>query len=222
VSLTLPRLYAILDVDRTRDQGLAPLELLELWLDAGIRLVQLRAKSMPFGPMLELAEAVVARTHAAGGLAIVNDRVDVARLANADGVHLGQDDLSPADARPLLGSDRLIGFSTHSVAQVEAALALPIDYLAIGPVFATASKARPDPVVGLEGVRTAIERAGRIPVVAIGGITFARAPDVLACGAASIAVISDLLTSDPKARALEWLSSVRGGPTLPVRPKTPS
>jgi thiamine-phosphate pyrophosphorylase len=209
VSRTLPRLYAILDVDRTHALDLAPLDLLDSWLEAGIRFVQLRAKSLSFGPMLQLAEAVVARTQAAGGLAIVNDRIDEARLANADGVHLGQNDLAPADARQMLGSDRLIGFSTHSAGQVETAVSLPIDYLAIGPVFATASKAQPDPVVGLEGVRTAVERAGPIPVVAIGGITLARAPDVLACGTAAIAVIADLLSGDPKARAFDWLSIVR-------------
>lgn len=206
MSLTLPRLYAILDIDRTGARGLAPLELVELWLGAGVRLIQLRAKTLSFGPMLELAEAMVARTREAGALAIVNDRVDVADLADADGVHLGQDDLSPSDARRMLGRDRLVGFSTHHIGQVEAALSMPVDYLAIGPVFATESKARPDPVVGLEGVRTAVERAGEIPVVAIGGITLARAPEVLACGAASIAVIADLLTDDPAARAREWLS----------------
>ena len=205
MSPTLPRLYAILDVDRTVARGLAPLELVELWLSSGIRLVQLRAKTLSFGPMLELAEAVVARTREAGALAIVNDRVDVARLADADGVHLGQDDLSPSDARKMLGRDRLIGFSTHNTGQVEAALSMPVDYLAIGPVFATESKARPDPVVGLEGVRSAVERAGEIPVVAIGGITLAQAHKVLACGAASVAVIAGLLTDDPAARAREWL-----------------
>lgn len=205
MSLTLPRLYAILDVDRAAARGIAPLALLDLWLDKGIRLIQLRAKTLSFGPMLELADAVVSRTHAAGGLAIVNDRVDVARLANADGIHLGRDDLSPFEAREMLGPDRLIGFSTHSEGQVEAALSMPVDYLAIGPVFATVSKARPDPVVGLEGVRAAVERAGAIPVVAIGGITLARAPEVLGSGAASIAVIADLLVGDPATRAVEWL-----------------
>ena len=209
MSLTLPRLYAILDIDRTLARGLTPLELVALWLGAGVRLIQLRAKTLSFGPMLELAEAVVARAREAGALAIVNDRVDVARLADADGVHLGQDDLSPSDARQMLGRDRLIGFSTHDLGQVEAALSMPVDYLAIGPVFATDSKARPDPVVGVGGVRTALERAGEIPVVAIGGITLARAPEVLACGAASIAVIADLLTDDPAARARDWLSIVR-------------
>jgi thiamine-phosphate pyrophosphorylase len=208
VSRTLPRLYAILDVDVTRAHGWEPLDLLDVWLAAGVRLIQLRAKSLTFGPMLELADAMVSRTRAAGGVAIVNDRVDVARLADADGVHLGQGDLSPVDAREMLGPEPVIGLSAHSAVQVAAALPLPIDYLAMGPVFATDSKARPDPVVGVDGLRTAVDRAGALPVVAIGGITLARAPEVLACGAASIAVIADLLTDDPKGRAREWLETV--------------
>jgi thiamine-phosphate pyrophosphorylase len=205
----LPRLYSILDVDRARARGWAPLDLLDIWLTAGIRLIQLRAKSMSFGPMLELADAVTTLTRAAGGIAVVNDRVDVAHLANASGVHLGQDDLAPAEARAVLGPDRIIGFSTHSPEQVAAAITLPIDYLAIGPVFTTESKARPDPVVGLEGVRMAARRSGAIPVVAIGGITSTHARDVLGSGASSVAVIGDLLAGDPRQRALEWLTVVR-------------
>jgi thiamine-phosphate pyrophosphorylase len=208
VSRTLPRLYAILDVDVARARGRAPLDLLDIWLAAGVRLVQLRAKSLSFGPMLELAHAMVSRTRAAGAIAIVNDRSDVARLADADGVHLGQGDLSPVDARRLLGPDPIVGFSTHSTGQVEAALTLPIDYLAIGPVFATQSKTQPDPVVGLDGLRAAVDRAGDLPVVAIGGITLAQARQVLDCGARSIAVISDLLADDPGTRAREWVQAV--------------
>jgi thiamine-phosphate pyrophosphorylase len=205
--LHLPRLYAILDVDLTRARGWQPLDLLDLWLDAGVRAVQLRAKSLTFGPMLALADEVVARTRSRGGLVIVNDRADVARLCAADGVHLGQTDLSPAEARDLLGAERIVGLSTHSPAQVDAALAQPVDYLAIGPVFATRSKARPDEVVGLEGVRMAVERSGGVPVVAIGGITRATAQPVLACGAAAVAVIADLL-GDAPARVHEWLRAV--------------
>ena len=205
MSRTLPRLYAILDVDRTRARGWEPLDLLDIWLDAGIRLIQLRAKSLTFGPMLELADAMAARTRAAGGIAIVNDRIDVTRLANADGVHLGQDDLSPVDARDMLEADRIVGFSTHSAEQIEAAITLPIDYAAIGPVFATESKSRPDPVVGLEGVRMAARRAGAMPVVAIGGITRTRAREVLDSGASAVAVIGDLLAGDPRVQAREWM-----------------
>jgi len=208
VSAALAPLYAILDVDLTRARGWAPLDLLDAWLDAGIRLVQLRAKSLPFGPMLDLADAVIARARAAEGTVIVNDRADVARLSDADGVHLGQTDLGPAAVRQMIGAGRLIGLSTHTAAQVDAGLLQPIDYLAIGPVFATGSKAQPDPVVGLEGVRLAVQRAGARPVVAIGGITLTRAREVLDSGAASVAVISDLLTDDPRARARAWVALI--------------
>jgi len=208
VSAALAPLYAILDVDLTRARGWAPLDLLDAWLDAGVRLVQLRAKSLPFGPMLDLADAVIARARAAGGTVIVNDRADVARLSDADGVHLGQTDLGAAAVRQMIGAGRLIGLSTHTAAQVDAGLLQPIDYLAIGPVFATGSKAQPDPVVGLEGVRLAVQRAGARPVVAIGGITLTRAREVLDSGAASVAVISDLLTDDPRARARAWVALI--------------
>jgi len=134
----------------------------------------------------------------AGALFIVNDRADVARLAQAAGVHLGQDDLTPADARELLPDAAWIGLSTHSDAQVAAGLASAATYLATGPVFATHTKAHADPVVGLEGVRRAAARvaAGPRPLVAIGGIALESAPAVLAAGADSAAVVSDLLVGD--------------------------
>jgi thiamine-phosphate pyrophosphorylase len=136
---------------------------------------------------------------------IINDRVDICLAADADGVHLGQDDLSPESARRIFGQvkdgkARLIGFSTHNLAQVIAADALPIDYIAIGPVFATGSKANPDPVVGLEGVRQA-RQATKKPLVAIGGITRQNCSQVKAAGADAVAVISDLLESPAKAVA---------------------
>jgi thiamine-phosphate pyrophosphorylase len=209
VSAPLAPLYAILDVDLTRARGWAPLDLLDVWLDAGVRLVQLRAKSLSFGPMLELADVFVARVRAAGGMLIINDRADVARLSGAGGVHVGQTDLAPAAVRQILGPDRMVGVSTHSESQVAAAIRQPIDYVAIGPVFPTASKAQPDPVVGTGGVREAVQRAGALPVVAIGGITIASTRQVFDAGAASVAVISDLLTGDPRVRAREWAARLR-------------
>jgi thiamine-phosphate pyrophosphorylase len=136
---------------------------------------------------------------------IINDRVDICLAADADGVHLGQDDLSPAAARKIFdsvkdGKPRIIGFSTHNLAQVIAADTLPIDYIAIGPVFATGSKANPDPVVGIEGVRQA-RRVTKKPLVAIGGITRENCSEVKAAGADAVAVISDLLESPAKAVA---------------------
>ena len=128
---------------------------------------------------------------------IVNDRVDIALCAGADGVHLGQDDMPPHAARTLLGEKAVLGFSTHSVGQaVEAVRHLPIDYIAIGPIFATTTKENPDPVVGLEGLRQVRSAIGDFPLVAIGGITRRNATEVFAAGANSVAVISDLL-GDP-------------------------
>jgi thiamine-phosphate pyrophosphorylase len=193
----LQRLYAILDTDLTGAAGLDPIAVFDAWLAAGIRLIQLRSKSMAGGALLELADACSARARSAGATFIVNDRADIAALSGANGVHVGQDDLAPADARRLLGSEAIVGLSTHNVEQVRRAVTEPVSYIAIGPVFATTSKSRPDPVVGLDGVRAAarvIAEAGAdIPLVAIGGITLERAPAVFAAGAASVAVISDLL-----------------------------
>lgn len=210
--MNLPRLYAILDLDLTRARGLEPLDVLAAWLDAGVRLVQLRAKTTPSGALLEWSEIAGRLIHAAGGTFIVNDRADVARLAAADGVHVGQTDLTPVDVRLLVGPTRIVGLSTHNGAQVEAAMRQPVSYIAIGPVFATPTKgATGDAPVGLAGVRRAVERAGVAgkPVVAIGGITLATSGDVLAAGAASVAVISDLLLGDPRDRAREYLSALR-------------
>jgi thiamine-phosphate pyrophosphorylase len=189
-------------------RGLDPLTLADRWLDAGVRLFQLRAKTMASGPMLDLAEALARRADAAGATFVVNDRADIARLAGAGGLHVGQSDMAPADARLVVGTDMSIGRSTHTEAQVRVALGEPVDYLAIGPVFGTTSKDRPDPIVGLDGVRMAVRlaSAGRSPrpVVAIGGITLETAPSVIAAGAASVAVIADLLTADPPARIRQW------------------
>jgi thiamine-phosphate pyrophosphorylase len=206
-----PRLYAILDIDLLEQRRLEPLRVLDVWLDAGVRLIQLRAKIMASGAMLPLAETIAQRARAAGATFVVNDRADVAKLAGADGVHLGQEDLRPADVRRvLLPPPAIVGLSTHNEAQACDACAQPISYLAIGPVFATTSKARPDPVVGLDGVRLAVACAAShaLPVVAIGGITLERAPSVIAAGASSVAVISDLLADDLAARARAFLDAL--------------
>jgi thiamine-phosphate pyrophosphorylase len=209
--LTVPRLYAILDADACSAQGLDPREIVDGWLEAGVRLIQLRAKSTPSGQFLTLAETLAASASAAGATFIVNDRADIASLAGASGVHVGQTDLSPTDARVVLGNAAVVGVSTHNAGQTRLALAEPVDYVAIGPVFRTASKDRPDPVVGLEGVREALAiltSSGR-PLVAIGGITLERAPAVIEGGADSVAVISDLLSGgDPATRARVFLAAL--------------
>jgi thiamine-phosphate pyrophosphorylase len=141
----------------------------------------------------------------------MNDRAEIARLSGAAGVHVGQDDLPPSDVRAMVGPRAIVGLSTHNEEQVLRGLSEPISYLAIGPVFATASKANPDPVVGLDGVRRASElaRTAGLPVVAIGGITVETAADVIAAGAASVAVISDLIAGDPRARVCRYLNALR-------------
>ena len=181
-------------------------------ISAGATLVQLRDKSQPEQPRRFLSCArELRRVTLDRATLIINDRFDICLAADADGVHLGQDDLSPAAARRIFdsktfdqikdGKTRIIGFSTHNLAQVIAADALPIDYIAIGPVFATGSKANPDPVVGLEGVRQA-RRVTKKPLVAIGGITRQNCSQVKAAGGAdAVAVISDLLESPAKAVA---------------------
>jgi len=205
--MVLPRLYAILDVDLTTVHGFEPLELIDAWLDAGIRLVQLRAKSWSGGPLLELAEQALARTRPAGARVIVNDRADIARLADADGVHVGQDDLSATEVRAVVGPERLVGLSTHDPAQVEAACAEPVDYIAIGPVFPSSTRMAVATPLGEAGVADAARLAARagLPIVAIGGITIDNAPKVIAAGAAAVAVISGLLDPNPRARARRFL-----------------
>ena len=140
---------------------------------------------------------------------IVNDRVDLARMAGAAGAHVGQDDLPPRQARRVLGSDTILGVSTHSVDQIESAVGEPVSYIAVGPVFGTGSKDTGYDAVGLDLVRAAARRAGRLPGVAIGGITLETAGAVLAAGATSVAIISDLLaTGDPRSRAAAYLRAL--------------
>jgi thiamine-phosphate pyrophosphorylase len=155
---------------------------------------------------------VVEIGHTAGAVVLINDRADIARLAGADGVHVGQDDLSPLDARAIVGETAIIGLSTHTVEQrnsaLHAAVADAVSYLAIGPVFATTTKETGYGAVGLEGVADAAARAAvrGLPVVAIGGITLDRAAAVIGAGAASVAVIGDLLAGgDPEARVRAYV-----------------
>jgi len=204
-------LYAIVDVAVCARAGRAPLEVAAAYLSGGARLLQLRAKDLPGGAFLELAEAVARAAGATAATVVVNDRVDVARTAGL-GVHLGQDDLPVAAARAILGPDALIGLSTHTAAQLGEALAQPVSYVAYGPIFATATKAHPDPVVGLAGlaVAAAAARGAGLPLVAIGGITLATAAAVRAAGASSVAVISDLLAGPdgPAAQVGRFLGAV--------------
>ncbi|MGE3489104.1 MAG: thiamine phosphate synthase [Vicinamibacterales bacterium] len=206
----IPKLYAIVDVDVCAREAQSPLDVVRAFLTAGVRLLQLRAKSLDGGAFLDLARAAVAAADAAGARLVVNDRADIAALAGAPGLHVGQDDLSPADARKIVGPGSWLGLSTHTEAQWTAALGEPISYVAIGPVFGTGTKATGYEAVGLQTVgRVATAAAARgMATVAIGGITLARAPAVIAAGASSVAVISDLLADRPEARAREFLRAL--------------
>lgn len=192
-SFRLPRVYPLTDVQMS---GLSHAEQVRLLSEGGASLVQLREKHMPALEFFEQAKAAMAVGVKNGVKLIINDRVDLALAVGAHGVHLGQDDMPPEAARRLLGADAIIGCSTHTVEQALAALNLPVDYIAIGPVFQTSTKTDTSPVLGLDGLRAVRQATGKFPLVAIGGITQANASDAIEAGADSVAVISALL-SDP-------------------------
>jgi thiamine-phosphate pyrophosphorylase len=191
--LQLPRVYALTDVQLSDCSHSDQVELLSL---GGASLVQLREKQMPALEFYEQAKAAVAVAERSGVQLIINDRVDVALAVAARGVHLGQDDFPPLEARKLLGATAIVGYSTHNLDQALAAVKLPVDYLAIGPIFQTTTKTDTSPVLGLEGLRSIRRAIGTVPLVAIGGITHANARDTIEAGADSVAVISALL-ADP-------------------------
>jgi thiamine-phosphate pyrophosphorylase len=204
-ALRLPRLNAIVDVDVAERAGWRPIDLAHAYLAGGARFLQLRAKSLSGGRFLDLAREIAAATREGDALFVVNDRADLARLAGADGVHVGQDDLPVAAVRCVLGDTAIVGRSTHTLEQLEAAVAEPVSYVAMGPVFGTTTKVTGYDAVGLARVGEAAARAGSLPLVAIGGITLDTASSVIEAGAASVAVIGDLLsTGDPAARVREY------------------
>jgi thiamine-phosphate pyrophosphorylase len=186
----------------------------------GARWLQLRAKALPGGAFLEEATRLQALAGANGARLIVNDRADVARLSGAAGVHVGQDDLAPAAARTVVGPDAVVGLSTHTETQIDAAVVQPVNYIAIGPVFGTSTKETGYSAVGLERVRYAAAAVARASssdldrtrgVVAIGGITLDTAAAVLDAGATAVAVITDLLaTGDPEARVRAYIERLGG------------
>jgi thiamine-phosphate pyrophosphorylase len=215
-------LNAIVDVDAAQRAGWTPIDLATAYLNGGARFLQIRAKSLAGAAFLDLASRIREIAHAAGAILVVNDRADIARLSGADGVHLGQDDLTAAAARAIVGPGAVIGLSTHTGPQIEAAALQPVTYVAVGPVFGTSTKATGYDAVGLELVRYAARRlalsageAGLLGacsdcsdtlLVAIGGITLDRAVDVIDAGATSIAVITDLIASgDPEARVRAYI-----------------
>jgi thiamine-phosphate pyrophosphorylase len=205
----LPPLTAIVDEEAAARAGWSAPDLARAFLDGGARLLQLRAKRLSGAEFLAMAKAIVEIGHRGGARVVVNDRADIARLCGADGIHVGQDDLAPGAIRQIVGHDAIVGLSTHTPAQLNAAVSEPITYLAIGPVFGTSTKATGYPALGLDRVSAAAEvsAANGLPLVAIGGITLETAPAVIGAGAASVAVISDLLAGgDPAARVRAYLS----------------
>jgi thiamine-phosphate pyrophosphorylase len=208
MNLVFPPLYAIIDAALLKTSELS---FAEMMAESGVELLQYRNKRASSKELFEASQAISARLSALvkpGAYAprfIVNDRADVALVVNAQGVHLGQHDLGVEEARAIVGHDKWVGVSTHSLDQFDAADKTSADYIAFGPIFPTASKENPDPVVGLELLRQARQHT-RKPLVAIGGITLERAADTFRAGADSLAVARDLIASEnPAARARLFL-----------------
>ena len=185
------RLYPVTDRHLS---GLSSAEQVALLSEGGATLIQLREKTEPPAKFYAEAKMALDIARERGVKIIINDRVDIALALRADGVHLGQEDLPPDAARRILGPDALIGFSTHNLEQAKLAAHMPVDYVAIGPIFPTATKKSENPPVGLEGLRLLRQTLGSIPIVAIGGITAQNIGFVLEAGADAAAVISDIWT----------------------------
>jgi thiamine-phosphate pyrophosphorylase len=202
MNLVFPRLYAIIDPTFLTISELA---LAEALAASGVELIQYRNKTASSRQFFEISRQILSALGSRRVRLIVNDRPDIALLAGAGGVHVGQDDLSVEDARAICGPDRWVGVSTHTLEQVTEANATSADYIAFGPIFPTATKKNPDAVVGTELLRQARQLTKK-PLVAIGGITLERAAGVYRAGADSLAVIRDLMcVPNPGVRAHEYL-----------------
>ena len=209
--ISLPKLYPITD---RRLSGLSHAEQVARLSEGGAGLVQLREKHLSPREYFREAEEAVRVARLCGVRLIINDRVDIALALGADGVHLGQDDLNPVAARRLLGADAIIGFSTHSVEQAREAAHLPVNYIAIGPIYPTSTKENPEPVIGLDALRRVRQVTTPLQLVAIGGINLANARETLAAGADTLAVIGHLLVPpDPSQiarRTRQFLAELSG------------
>jgi thiamine-phosphate pyrophosphorylase len=203
--LSFPALYAILDVAAVESGAKIP----EALAECGVRLVQLRDKLASARAIFEASKSLVARLSPKGVRVIVNDRPDIAAMIGSGGVHVGQEDLPVEAARACVGAGMWVGVSTHNLEQFQLAMRTSADYIAVGPVFPTATKENPDPVVGLELLRQA-RRLTRKPLVAIGGITIQSAESVYRAGADAVAVVRDLIAvPHPAQRASEYLEIAR-------------
>jgi thiamine-phosphate pyrophosphorylase len=202
MNLVFPRLYAIIDPTLLT---ISELDLAEALAGSGVELIQYRNKTPSSRQFFEISRQLASALGPRGVRLIVNDRPDIALLAGAGGVHVGQDDLGVEDARAICGTDRWVGVSTHTLEQLAAADRTSADYIAFGPIFPTATKKNPDPVVGTDLLRQA-RRMTKKPLVAIGGITLERAAEVYRAGADSLALIRDLISvPNPGVRAREYL-----------------
>lgn len=203
--LVLPRLYVILDAALlTQPERQIARDLAE----AGVKLLQYRNKTAPARALFETSRVLGEELCPRGVTFLVNDRPDVAALAGADGVHVGQEDLGVELSRAVVGPEKWVGVSTHNEEQFRAAIDTSADYVAVGPIFATSTKANPDPVVGIEFVRR-MRRLTEKPIVAIGGVTLERAAALIEAGADSVAVIGDILKAqDPAARARKYVEAL--------------
>jgi len=204
--MKLPAFYPILDTNIAIRMGVDPVLAARQILDGGAQILQFRHKGFLSREAFGWLEHIALLTQAAGAMLVVNDRADLAKLFNA-ALHLGQEDLLPSIARRVVGSDAIVGFSTHNEAQLRAANEEPADYLALGPLFGTVTKENPDPTVGLDGFRR-LRPLSKRPLVAIGGITRANAMQAIEAGADSVSVIGDLFPEDGNisARIREYLS----------------
>ena len=214
IQMKLPRVYPILDTESLARRGITLEAAADAFLEGGAGILQIRHKQHWSRDVFDSARQVARFCREAGVHLIVNDRADFAMLLQA-GLHLGQDDLAPRDARTLMGPDAAIGFSSHNVHQLCAAGGESVDYVALGPVFRTASKSNPDPIIGVEEIRRCRSLLDQ-PLVAIGGITQENALQVLNAGADSVAVIAGLLPDTPSAQALrqrmeQWQHLVKAG-----------
>jgi thiamine-phosphate pyrophosphorylase len=202
MNLVFPRLYAIIDPSLLT---ISELDLAETLAASGVELIQYRNKTASSRHFYEISRQLSSVLGPRGVRLIVNDRPDIAQLAGSGGVHVGQDDLGVEDARAICGPEKWVGISTHTLEQLAEADRSSADYIAIGPIFQTATKKNPDPVVGTELLRQA-RKMTKKPLVAIGGITLERAAEVYRAGADSLAVIRDLTcVPNPAVRAREYL-----------------
>ena len=207
IAFKLPRYYPILDTAASAARGFETLAAAETLIDTGVRILQYRHKEAWTQRHFDEVKQLAKLCHEAGVLFVLNDRADYARLLGA-ALHVGQDDLSPVAARRVI-SDEVIGFSTHNKQQLLRGDEEPVEYLSIGPIAATQSKLRPDPVVGIEGLRSLRALTAK-PLVAIGGIDLLNARDIISAGADSVAVISGLFPETAQKKALkrrteEWI-----------------